>query len=79
MLMFQFHLVYLITVYIKGAFSYLSLMKNHYKKCNFEMFNIRVGHLMEATIKGPCYTSLFLLALDPGCSSHQVQDTDACL
>ncbi len=44
MLMFQFDLFYLITVYIKGALSYLSLMKNHYKKWHFEMFNIRVGH-----------------------------------
>ncbi len=28
---------------------------------------------------GPCHTSLHLPALAPGCSSHQVQDTDACI
>ncbi len=27
----------------------------------------------------PCLTSLYLTALAPGCSSHQVQDTDACI
>ncbi len=27
----------------------------------------------------PCYTSLHLLALATSCSSHQVQDTDACI
>ncbi len=31
------------------------------------------------TQKSPCYTSLYLPALAPGCSSHQVQDTDACI
>ncbi len=31
------------------------------------------------TQKIPCYTSLYLPALAPGCSSHQVQDTDACI
>ncbi len=29
--------------------------------------------------KSPCYTSLYLLALATSCSSHQVQDTDACI
>ncbi len=29
--------------------------------------------------KSPCYTSLYLPALAPGCSSHPVQDTDACI
>ncbi len=29
--------------------------------------------------KSPCYTSIYLLALAPGCSLHQVQDTDACI
>ncbi len=29
--------------------------------------------------KGPCHTSLYLPALAPRCSSHQVQDTDACI
>ncbi len=29
--------------------------------------------------KSPCYTSLCLLALATSCSSHQVQDTDACI
>ncbi len=29
--------------------------------------------------KSPCHTSLCLPALVPGCSSHQVQDTDACI
>ncbi len=29
--------------------------------------------------EGPCHTSLYLPALAPGCSSHQVQDTDACI
>ncbi len=29
--------------------------------------------------KGTCYTSLCLLALATSCSSHQVQDTDACI
>ncbi len=31
------------------------------------------------TQKSPCYTSLYLPALATGCSSHQVQDTDACI
>ncbi len=31
------------------------------------------------TQKSPCHTSLYLPALTPGCSSHQVQDTDACI
>ncbi len=29
--------------------------------------------------KSPCYTSLYLLALATSCSSHPVQDTDACI
>ncbi len=29
--------------------------------------------------KSPCYISLFLLALATSCSSHPVQDTDACI
>ncbi len=29
--------------------------------------------------KSPCYTSLCLLALATSCSSHPVQDTDACI
>ncbi len=29
--------------------------------------------------KSPCYTSLRLLALATSCSSHPVQDTDACI
>ncbi len=29
--------------------------------------------------KSPCYTSLYLLALAICCSSHPVQDTDACI
>ncbi len=29
--------------------------------------------------KSPCYTSLCLLALTTSCSSHPVQDTDACI
>ncbi len=29
--------------------------------------------------KSPCYTSLCLLALHTSCSSHPVQDTDACI
>ncbi len=29
--------------------------------------------------KGPCLTSLCLPALTPGCSSHQVQNIDACI
>ncbi len=29
--------------------------------------------------KSPCYTSLYLLALATSSSSHQVQDTDACI
>ncbi len=29
--------------------------------------------------KSPCYTSLYLLTLATSCSSHQVQDTDACI
>ncbi len=29
--------------------------------------------------KNPCYTSLCLLALATSCSSHPVQDTDACI
>ncbi len=29
--------------------------------------------------KSTCHTSLCLLALAPGCSSHPVQDTDACI
>ncbi len=32
-----------------------------------------------ANPKSQCYTSLYLPALAPGCSSHQVQDTDACI
>ncbi len=32
---------------------------------------------LQKTQKGPCHTSLYLPALAPGCSSHQVQDTDA--
>ncbi len=31
------------------------------------------------TQKSPCHTSLYLPKLAPGCSSHQVQDTDACI
>ncbi len=31
------------------------------------------------TQKSPCFTSLYLLGLAPGCSLHQVQDTDACI
>ncbi len=34
---------------------------------------------LQRSQKGPCYTSLYLPALAHGCSSHQVQDTDACL
>ncbi len=34
---------------------------------------------LQQTQKSPCYTSLYLPALAPGCSSHQVQDTDACI
>ncbi len=34
---------------------------------------------LQRTQKGPCHTSLCLPALAPGCSSHQVQDTDACI
>ncbi len=34
---------------------------------------------LQRTQKSPCYTSLCLLALAPGCSSHPVQDTDACI
>ncbi len=29
--------------------------------------------------KSPCYTSFYLLALATSCSSHQVQNTDACI
>ncbi len=29
---------------------------------------------LQRTQKGPCHTSLYLPALAPGCSSHQVQD-----
>ncbi len=29
--------------------------------------------------KSPCYTSLYLPALATSCSSHPVQDTDACI
>ncbi len=34
---------------------------------------------LQRTQKGQCQTSLYLPALAPGCSSHQVQDTDACI
>ncbi len=34
---------------------------------------------LQLTQKGPCYTSLYLPALAPGYSLHQVQDTDACI
>ncbi len=34
---------------------------------------------LQRTQKSPCHTSLYLPALAPGCSSHEVQDTDACI
>ncbi len=34
---------------------------------------------LQRTQKSPCYTSLCVPALAPGCSSHPVQDTDACI
>ncbi len=34
---------------------------------------------LQRTQKSPCHTSLCLPALAPGCSSHQVQDIDACI
>ncbi len=34
-----------------------------------------VQMILLRTQKSPCYTSLYLPALAPGCSSHQVQDT----
>ncbi len=34
---------------------------------------------LQWTQKSPCYTSLCLLALATSCSSHQVQDIDACI
>ncbi len=34
---------------------------------------------LQRTQKGPCHTSLCLPTLTPGCSSHPVQDTDACM
>ncbi len=40
---------------------------------------IHVQMILLRTQKGPCYTSLYLPALAPGCSLHQVQDTDACI
>ncbi len=34
---------------------------------------------LRQTQKSTCHTSLYLPALVPGCRSHKVQDTDACI
>ncbi len=44
-----------------------------------QMIQNAAARLVFETQKGPCHTSLCLPALAPGCSSHPVQDTDACI
>ncbi len=45
----------------------------------FQMIQNAAARLVFSEPKrGPCYTSLYLPALAPVCSSHQVQETDAC-
>ncbi len=43
------------------------------------LFMMAYEYLFALLCINPCYTSLCLPALAPGCSLHQVQDTDACI
>ncbi len=59
---------------ISGCLADISAwMKEHHLQLNLAKTGLQRAQ------KSPCYTSLCLLALAISCSSHPVQDTDACI
>ncbi len=54
-----------------------TFIKHNQTSTNDSEFSGTTG--LQRAQKSPCHTSLYILALATSCSSHPVQDTDACI